>query len=121
FGVPDYAVQKMGNGRNSLRSDTPVSDPFSVPHNRRGSKRFASQRQQQIQKQLQPDSPFSNETCSAKIETAWLGVGVVVDVVFDLPPLGTLHFALRRKWIRNERCLSVASFVHFPFFVMRKM
>ncbi|WP_188564587.1 hypothetical protein [Undibacterium terreum] len=45
---------------------------------------------------------------------------VDVGVVFEVPPLGTQHFVRYRKWIRNERCLSAASFVHFPFFVMQQ-
>ncbi|MFZ6647135.1 hypothetical protein ACO0LO_15530 [Undibacterium sp. TJN25] len=45
----------------------------------------------------------------------------LVAAVFDVNPLGHSIFALRRKWIRKERCLSEASFVPFPFFVMRKM
>jgi hypothetical protein len=45
-------------------------------------------------------------------------VAVAVEFKF---PLGTLQFALCRKWIRNERCLSEASFVHFPFLAMRKL
>jgi hypothetical protein len=56
-------------------------------------------------------------TCSAKL--GWLDLGA--GVAFDLHPLGTPHFVRHRKWIRNERCLSAASFVHFPFFVMHKM
>jgi hypothetical protein len=41
-------------------------------------------------------------------------------VAFDFP-LGTLQFALCRKWIRNIRCLSEASFGYFPFLAMRKL
>jgi hypothetical protein len=31
-----------------------------------------------------------------------------------------LPFVRSRKWIRNERCLSAASFGHFPFFAPHK-
>jgi len=41
YGVPDCAAQKMGNERNSPSAQTTfISDPFSVPHNRRGSERL---------------------------------------------------------------------------------
>jgi hypothetical protein len=32
----------------------------------------------------------------------------------------TLPFVRSRKWKRSERCLSVASFVRFPFFDLHK-
>jgi hypothetical protein len=42
------------------------------------------------------------------------------DGAFDLKPLGTQPFVCCRKRIRNERCLSEASFVLFPFFAAHK-
>ncbi|HTD04017.1 hypothetical protein, partial [Undibacterium sp.] len=47
-------------------------------------------------------------------------VAVAVAVVFDLHPLGASPLVRYRKWIRNGRCLSAASFGHFPFFVPHK-
>ncbi|HTD03701.1 hypothetical protein, partial [Undibacterium sp.] len=68
--------------------------------------------QRQIQKQRQPDSPIFEGTNLLKL--GWFGVGV--GVAFDFHPLGTQHFVLYRKWIRNRRCLSrrrVSSVSHF--------
>ncbi|WP_394779777.1 hypothetical protein, partial [Undibacterium sp.] len=56
------ALQKMGNRRNSLRSDTPVSDPFSVTQQNAASR--AGVLQKQLQQQLQ-----SNCKATAKSKT----------------------------------------------------
>ena len=47
-------------------------------------------------------------------------VAVAVAVAVELQPLETQPFVYCRKWIKNERCLSEASFVHFPFFAVHK-
>ncbi|WP_394782156.1 hypothetical protein, partial [Undibacterium sp.] len=57
------ALQKMGNRRNSLRSDTPVSDPFSVTQqNATSPADFKSTaKAKQLQKQLQPQLQKQNQ------------------------------------------------------------
>ena len=55
--------------------------------------------------------------CTARFD---FGFDLVFDFAFDSPPLGTPPFVHYRKWIRNEGCLSAASFLHFPFFVVHK-
>jgi hypothetical protein len=47
-------------------------------------------------------------------------VAPVFDFAVELHPLKALPFVQGRKWIKNERCLSAASFVHFPFFDLHK-
>jgi hypothetical protein len=47
-------------------------------------------------------------------------VAPVFDFAVELHPLKALPFVRGRKWIKNERCLSAASFVHFPFFAAHK-
>jgi hypothetical protein len=54
------------------------------------------------------------------VDTDCSDVAVVFDLdfVFDFHPLLTLPIVQDRKWIRKLRCLSVASFEAFPFFVL---
>jgi hypothetical protein len=47
-------------------------------------------------------------------------LAVALTLFLTLKPLGMQPFARCRKWIRNEGCLSEASFLHFPFFAARK-
>jgi hypothetical protein len=45
-----------------------------------------------------------------------VAVAVAVAVAFDSHPLEPQPFVRHRKWIRNGRCLSAASFRPFPIF-----
>ncbi|MES2073218.1 MAG: hypothetical protein V4488_22890, partial [Pseudomonadota bacterium] len=76
-----------------------VSDPFSVPHNRRSSKRLKINGN--VKNNGDQILQYGKRTCYAKFGWLDLDAGVVIEVVFDLPPLGTLHFVRYRKWIRN--------------------
>ena len=108
-GVPVCARQKMGSVQNSLRSDMDTSFSIFCPAQTAAPKRGRSKTK---------PKPKTNPQYAMSIACGYdvSMPGLAVAVVFDLPPLETMQFALRRKWIRKTRCLRrsrVSGLSHF--------
>jgi hypothetical protein len=124
--VPGYAEQKMGSGRNSLRSDNAHFFSIFCTAQPAGSKAallvrlafgFAGQ-DAHSRKNPSEFSLFLNKNPKKSLPRRANPDAEGED--WRPYPLGTLPFVRSRKWIRNGRCLSVASFARFPFLASHK-